>query len=79
MDILTLTVSGLFLAVLVARIVEIAVKHPRTFLEIGSDARRFAEQTLTAAEKRREGEVVDLPPRHRAANSDAYYEPRLSA
>ena len=79
MDILTLTVFGLFLAVLVARIVEVAVKSPRSFLEIGRDARRFAEPTATAADMRREGEVVDLPPRHRAANSDAYYEPRLSA
>lgn len=78
MDILTLAVFGLFLAVLVARTVEIAVKRPRTFLELGGDLRRFAEPGI-AAERRREGEVVDLPSRPRAANGDAYYEPRLSA
>jgi len=83
MDILTLAVFGLFLAILVARIVEIAVKRPQTFrelgLELGRDLRGFAEPTTAAAETRREGEVVDLPPRNRAANGDAYYEPRLSA
>jgi len=78
MDTLTLAVFGLFLAVLVARTVEIAVKRPRTFLELGGDLRRFADPSLVA-EGRRESEVVDLPSRSRAANGDAYYEPRLSA
>ncbi|MGH6929142.1 MAG: hypothetical protein ACREEV_12575 [Dongiaceae bacterium] len=46
MDTLTAIVLVVILLVLVAPVVEIAVKRPKTFLEMTEDARAFAEAPL---------------------------------
>lgn len=68
MDILTAIVLIAILLVLVAPIVEIALKRPETFLELTGGARAFAEAPLpkstsmeAAADDRK---VEDLHPDH---------------
>lgn len=77
MDLLTLAVFGAFVAVLVARVLEIAVKRPQTFLELTGDLRKFAEPTaFTAGSAGRSGEVIDLPRRPLPAAAEDYRQRR---
>lgn len=47
MDTLTAIILVVILLVLVAPVIEIAVKRPKTFLEMTADARAFAEAPLS--------------------------------
>lgn len=78
MDTLTLAVFGIFAAILVARVVEIAIKRPRTFLELTGDLRKFADPANSDALAAKTGEVVNLR-RSPTAASSSDYERRLSA
>lgn len=49
MDLLTISVFAAFILIVVAHVVEIAIKRPKTFLEMTAGARAFAEQALEDA------------------------------
>ena len=65
MDTLTAIILGVILLVLVAPIIEIAMKRPKTFLEMTADARAFAEAPLNESAVMRPSpdvrEVEDAP------------------
>lgn len=65
MDALTAIILVVILLVLVAPIIEIAVKRPKTFLEMTVDARAFAEAPLRESAAMRSSpdvlEVGDAP------------------
>lgn len=77
MDLLTLAVFAATITVLAARIIEIAVKRPETFLEILQGTRSFAEPKHGVVISDQGGwsgwkrPADDMPSAEKAANDDA--------